>query len=926
MAGNTLPYGNATAFVAYADNSNGNTADTQTYVNDTVSNYDGSQPAFLTHSNDVGDIATLTITNFVSNGSPVALETPGGETINYTGGSITNNSLSVSAPPVGAPASPETINGVTITGSGSNYTQLLVSGGATVENCVVTYGNQGAIQVLGPNNVIRFNTLVPLFYAPGIALQNNSGDGPTTGEKIYGNLFTGSSHAITTQPGDTFSEDYDFFDSGQGSPDFNLNGTDDSLSAFQAAGYETHATVGNPAFVSTTAGNYALTSSSQAINTVPTSVVSPPLTTDILGDARPSANIYDAGAYEYQSVLHQPTVATAAAASPSTVTGTTTNLSVLGASPDGEPTLLYTWAATGPGAVTYSANGTNAAKNTTATFTRAGSYTFTATISNGQYSTTSSVNVAVSQTSQGLTISPSQYFVSTGTTKQFTASVNDQFGNPISGPSITYSIQSGGGTISSTGLFTPPGTTGTTIIKATSGSVSATATANVVPPNQAPTVATAAKSNPNPVTGTTAQLSVLGADDNGEGNLSYTWSLTGTYPAGVTFSPNGTNAAKNTTATFTANGNYNFLVTITDQGGLSTTSSVTVTVNTFVPITLDGTKDGRYGNPISVQDVATNYGNANLGSPAAPYSQLAAAYGVIDQPDGQFDLFLAGSLNLTNAHLELLIDSVPGQGAANLNQLNGVGTWGSSPISGTILDNGFRPDEIFTQAFGGGSSLDYYNFDTGTYANNNLTDPATGVATSSGGVPYFQERVNNAASNAVVSPSNAASVTTGAEFAFSLSGLGYTSADYGAGDSIGVMAVISYGSHYQFTNQWLAPLNPAASVASNNYFPIDLSNASQYPGNQFFSVPVPSGYQGPTVTAGPTVNPSPVTGSTAALSVTASDPAGESGLTYTWSPPAPRRRPSASRPTAPTRPRTPRPRSRPTAPTTSWSRSRTRPA
>ena len=892
VSGNGLPYGNATAFVAYADNANGNTADTQTYLNDTVSSYDGSQPAFLTHANDAGDISTLTITNFVSNGSPVALETPGGETINYTGGSITNNSLTVNAPPTGAPASPETINGVTITGSGSNYTQLEVNGGATVENCVVTYGNQGAIQVLGPNNVIRFNTLVPLFYAPGIALQNNSGDGATTGEKIYGNLFTSSSTGISTSSGDTYTEDYDFYDSSAGSPTFNINGTSESLATYQAAGYETHATVGNPEFVSPTSGNYDIQSTSQAINTVPTSVVSPALTTDILGDARPSANIYDAGAYEFQSVLHQPTVATPAAASPSTVTGTTTNLSVLGASPDGEPTLLYDWTAStlpsGAAQPTFSANNTNASKNTTATFSKAGAYTFTVTITNGQYSTTSSVNVAVSQTSQGLTITPSQWYVSINTTKQFTASVNDQFGNPISGPTITYSIQSGPGSINSSGLFTAGSTTGTTTIKAVSGSVSATATANVVPPNQAPTVATAAACNPNPVTGTTAQLSVLGADDNGESNLTYTWTTTGTPPAAVSFSPNGTNAAKNTTVTFTANGNYNFLVTITDQGGLTTTSSVTVTVNTFVPIVLDGTKDGRYGNPIAVQDVATNIGlnssgNDVLSGATGDYSQLSAAYGVIDQPDNQFDLFMAGSLDLYNAHLDLLIDSVPGQGAANLNQLNGVGTWGSSPFSGTILDSDFRPDHIFTQTFGGGYSLDYYNFDTSSYTSETLTDPATGTATSSGSVPYFQERVNNAQLNNIIQPSQASSITTGIEYAFSLSGLGYTSADYSSGDPIRVMALISYGSHYQYSNQWLSPLNPSSGEASNSYFPIDLSNSSNFPGDQNFVVNVPAGYQGPTVTTPASVNPSPVTGTTATLSVAASDPGGASGLTYLWS-------------------------------------------
>ena len=69
--------------------------------------------------------------------------------------------------------------------------------------------------------------------------------------------------------------------------------------------------------------------------------------------------------------------------------------------------------------------------------------------------------------------------------------------------------------------------------------------------NQPPTVATPAAATPNPVTGTSTALSVLGADDGGEANLTYTWIATGTPPAPVSFSVNGTNGAKNTTATFT---------------------------------------------------------------------------------------------------------------------------------------------------------------------------------------------------------------------------------------------------------------------------------------------------------------------------------------------------------------------------------------
>lgn len=105
--------------------------------------------------------------------------------------------------------------------------------------------------------------------------------------------------------------------------------------------------------------------------------------------------------------------------------------------------------------------------------------------------------------------------------------------------------------------------------------------------NAAPTIATVASATPNPVTASTTTLSVLGADDNSEANLTYNWATSGTVPAPVTFSANGTNAAKVITATFTKAGTYTFQATVKDQGNLTATSSVVVTVNqTITTITL----------------------------------------------------------------------------------------------------------------------------------------------------------------------------------------------------------------------------------------------------------------------------------------------------------------------------------------------------
>jgi hypothetical protein len=101
------------------------------------------------------------------------------------------------------------------------------------------------------------------------------------------------------------------------------------------------------------------------------------------------------------------------------------------------------------------------------------------------------------------------------------------------------------------------------------------------PPNQAPTVAQAAAAST--VVSMASTLSVLGADDGGEGNLTYTWSSVGPATGSATFSTNGTNAAKSSVATFTQSGTYTLTVTITDAQGLSVTSSVLVTVPTAPP-------------------------------------------------------------------------------------------------------------------------------------------------------------------------------------------------------------------------------------------------------------------------------------------------------------------------------------------------------
>jgi hypothetical protein len=99
--------------------------------------------------------------------------------------------------------------------------------------------------------------------------------------------------------------------------------------------------------------------------------------------------------------------------------------------------------------------------------------------------------------------------------------------------------------------------------------------------NQPPTIAVAGSASPAQVSGVTANLSVLGADDGGQSNLSYDWSAIALPPGAnsPTFSATGTNTAQNTTVTFSQAGNYTFQALVKDQGGLSVASDISVTVS-----------------------------------------------------------------------------------------------------------------------------------------------------------------------------------------------------------------------------------------------------------------------------------------------------------------------------------------------------------
>ncbi len=575
-----------------------------------------------------------------------------------------------------------------------------------------------------------------------------------------------------------------------------------------------------------------------------------------------------------------PTVATAAAATPATVTGTTTALSVLGADDAGESNLTYSWATTGtpPAAVSFSANGTNAAKSTTATFSKAGNYTFQVTITDdGGLTATSSVSVTVNQTLTSITVTPATPSLASHATQQFTAAGFDQFGGAMSLGTTTWSTTAG--SISTSGLFTAPYASASVTVEATSGSVSGTTVVTVT--NAAPTVATAAAATPATVTGTTTALSVLGADDAGESNLTYSWATTGTPPAAVSFSANGSNAAKNATATFSKAGNYTFQVTITDDGGLTATSSVSVTVSqTLTSITVTPATPSlashatqqftaagfdQFGTAMSLGTTtwsATAGSISTSGLLTAPYASAAvtvtATSGsvngttLVTVTDGTPTVSTAAAATpatVTGTTTALSVLGADDAGEANLTY--SWATTGTPPAAVSFSANGSNAAKNTTATF---SKAGSYTFQV------TIAD-AGGLSTTSS----VSVTVNQTLASITVTPA-APSLASHATQQFTASGFD----QFGSAMSLG-------------TTTWTAT---AGSITSGGLFTAPYASAAVTVTATSGSV---SGTTVATVTnAAPTVataaaaTPATVTGTTTALSVLGADDAGESNLTYSW--------------------------------------------
>ena len=263
-----------------------------------------------------------------------------------------------------------------------------------------------------------------------------------------------------------------------------------------------------------------------------------------------------------------------------TITGTSTSLSIQGVTSTTNVALTYVWATTqapSGGAISYSKNSTNQAKDNTLTFTRAGAYVTRVSILSGRtVVSTLMLQLSVTQLPSrvGL-LDGSNNAVKSGAVLSVTtappklsAIVIDQFNQPLSAqPEITWSIATvpvgGSATLTATGnsLATVVNKAGTYTLKASTGSQVATVSFKVSQVITSVTLSTSngavVDSSQPLITQTTTQAVLVRSFDQFGNSMSslppITWS-TLSAPSGGTASVRFSSGVA--TATFTRAGLY----------------------------------------------------------------------------------------------------------------------------------------------------------------------------------------------------------------------------------------------------------------------------------------------------------------------------------------------------------------------------------
>lgn len=155
------------------------------------------------------------------------------------------------------------------------------------------------------------------------------------------------------------------------------------------------------------------------------------------------------------------------------IRGAETMLTAVATDDGGGAALIYTWACDKP--VAFAQNASNAASQTTVSFTVPGDHVFTVTVRDAAgLEATGSVRARVLQTASGLEVVPGVASVVYGGQVDFNARTFDQFGETMAGQAVAWGA-SGGGSIDANGLFTATAAGGPYTINASSAGFGASA-------------------------------------------------------------------------------------------------------------------------------------------------------------------------------------------------------------------------------------------------------------------------------------------------------------------------------------------------------------------------------------------------------------------------------------------------------------------
>jgi hypothetical protein len=214
--------------------------------------------------------------------------------------------------------------------------------------------------------------------------------------------------------------------------------------------------------------------------------------------------------------------------------------------------------------------------------TTAGTYANTVTATSGTASGSATVIIGTLGTITSITVTPNPAAMQANGTQQFTAVARDA-GNNVIAFTPTWSVANGGGTISSTGLFTAGATTGTftNTVTATNGTVTGSATVVVGTVGSVATLTI----TPNPaalLANGQQQFTAVARDAGGNIiQVTPTWTVTN---GGGTINSTGLFTAGSTAGTFTntvvaTSGAVTGSATVVIGAASTTPTSITVTPN-----------------------------------------------------------------------------------------------------------------------------------------------------------------------------------------------------------------------------------------------------------------------------------------------------------------------------------------------------------